>query len=156
MRDAGRLRAQRSTPRPESAARARALPQRTATPPRARASRSRPTHAAQRASRPSLLSFRSARSRWHQGGPLPRLQVGGISLGEINALEVEFLTRLSFRLHVLPEQFEAVCARLCSELTTDDAAAADAAAEAAPAEQGGAAPAGYVAGGKAYAAQAVA
>lgn len=83
-------------------------------------------------------------------------KVGGISLGEINALEVEFLTRLSFRLHVLPEQFEAVCARLCSELTTDDAAAADAAAEAAPAEQGGAAPAGYVAGGKAYAAQAVA
>lgn len=87
-------------------------------------------------------------------------QVGGISLGEINALEVEFLTRLSFRLHVLPEEFEATCARLCSELTSEDMA--DAPPEQAGAEAGrGGAQAGYVAapgerGGKAYAAQAVA
>ena len=92
------------------------------------------------------------------------MQVGGISLGEINALEVEFLTRLSFRLHVQPEEFEATCARLCNELTSDDL---DAAAEAAEAPQQGpeavpAPAAGYAAqaaerGGKAaYAAQAVA
>jgi hypothetical protein len=84
-------------------------------------------------------------------------------LGEINALEVEFLTRLSFRLHVLPEEFEATCARLCSELTSEDMAGGDAPPEQAGAEagRGGAQAGGYAAapgerGGKAYAAQAVA
>ena len=92
------------------------------------------------------------------------MQVGGISLGEINALEVEFLTRLSFRLHVQPEEFEATCARLCSELTSEDMAEASSSAEPqqAPAEEVPVPSAGYGAaaaerGGKAaYAAQAVA
>lgn len=90
-----------------------------------------------------------------------REQVGGISLGEINALEVEFLTRLSFRLHVLPEEFEATCARLCSELTSEDGGEAPPEQAGAEAGRGGAQPGGYAAapgerGGKAYAAQAVA
>ena len=43
-------------------------------------------------------------------------KVGGVSLTELNGLEVELLLRLDFRLHVLPEEFEAVCASLCERL----------------------------------------
>lgn len=43
-------------------------------------------------------------------------KVGGVSLPELNGLEVELLLRLDFRLHVQPAEFEAVCASLCERL----------------------------------------
>jgi hypothetical protein len=71
--------------------------------------------------------------------------VGGISLGEINTLEVEFLTRLDFRLHVQPEEFDAVCERLGRSLQPCDVEGGEAEAEA-----GDSAPCGAEGGGEAY------
>ena len=76
------------------------------------------------------------------------------------------MTRLSFRLHVLPEEFETTCARLCRELNSEDGQAGEGVAP--PATQGGAeagrqaqpgaygAPPAERTGKAAYAAQAVA
>ncbi len=47
-------------------------------------------------------------------------KVGGISLEEMNALEVDFLLRLDFRLHVQPEAFDLVCERLGRQLQPED------------------------------------
>ena len=47
-------------------------------------------------------------------------KVWGIQLEEMNALELDFLLRLDFRLHVLPEQFDAVCERLGRQLQPED------------------------------------
>ncbi len=71
--------------------------------------------------------------------------MGGISLGEINTLEVEFLTRLDFRLHVQPEEFDAVCERLGRHLQPCDVEGE------AEAEAGESAPCGAEGGGEAYA-----
>lgn len=43
-------------------------------------------------------------------------RVGGISLAELNSLELDFLFRLSFRLHVTPSVFEGYCTHLEREL----------------------------------------
>jgi hypothetical protein len=75
----------------------------------------------------------------HPFHPFSPPQVGGISLGEINTLEVEFLTRLDFRLHVQPEEFDAVCERLGRRLQPCDYEGG--AADAVAAAEGGAAPA---------------
>ena len=47
-------------------------------------------------------------------------KVGGISLEEMNALELDFLLRCDFRLHVVPEDFDSVCERLGRLLTPED------------------------------------
>ena len=47
-------------------------------------------------------------------------KVGGISLEEMNALELDFLLRCDFRLHVVPEAFDDVCERLATLLTPED------------------------------------
>ena len=40
-------------------------------------------------------------------------KVGGVSLSELNRLEVSFLKRLDFSLHIAPENFEQFCCEIC-------------------------------------------
>jgi Cyclin len=51
-------------------------------------------------------------------------KIVGISLTEMNALELELLGRIDFRLHVQPEEFDAVCQRLVDHLSEDELLAA--------------------------------
>lgn len=50
-------------------------------------------------------------------------KVGGVSTLEMNALELEALRRLEFRLYVTPEEFEATCAELEKRLLPEQAPA---------------------------------
>ena len=47
-------------------------------------------------------------------------KIVGISLTEMNALELELLGRLDWRLHGQPEEFDAVCQRLAEELSEEE------------------------------------
>ena len=47
-------------------------------------------------------------------------KIVGISLGEMNALELELLGRLDFRLHCQPEEFDACCQRLAEQLSEEE------------------------------------
>ena len=64
-------------------------------------------------------------------------KIGGISLGEMNALEVEMLQRIDYRLHVHPEEFDAVCERLAGHLSQEELEAAEASWVTSPAEAAG-------------------
>lgn len=64
-------------------------------------------------------------------------KIGGISLGEMNALEVEMLQRIDYRLHVHSEEFDAVCERLAGHLSQEELEAAEASWVASPAEAAG-------------------
>lgn len=50
-------------------------------------------------------------------------KVGGLPTAELNALELELLQRLSFRLHVTPETMEAYCLKLEAALAANEATA---------------------------------
>jgi hypothetical protein len=40
-------------------------------------------------------------------------KVGGVSLHELNRLEISFLKRLEFNLHIAPDNFEQFCSEIC-------------------------------------------